>query len=375
MRRAAVLGMAIALAAGGARAAPPLEVTHVQRDPVAFNPAKGQSVAIRFHLSAPATASVRIYDGRDLQIRTLGSAKPLPAGDVRLTWNGRDARGRLVPPEAYHYTVDARAADGREVEYDITDRTGGEEVMPGHVHWDPREKKIHYILPRPARVAIRVGLENGGPILGTVLDWVPRPAGKNVEAWNGRDASGVLDLSHHPNLLVGIRAFALPDNAILVLPLPRKVQLIQNLPADTPRRVRKWTPPSRLHDHAEQPITTRGDFQISLTLPPGLRKNAKGIPVVRGPVPLRLEVAPSERKRAWNRRFEATFFVDGTFVYEDETGFLPLTWRWDPKGANPGEHYVTANVRGYEGNFGAATVRLWVAGAPRSAATEGETAQ
>lgn len=37
-----------------------------------------------------------------------------------------------------------------------------------------------------------------------------------------------------------------------------------------------------------------------------------------------------------------------------------MTWKWDSSKFNPGEHFVTLNIRGYEGNFGAATVKVLV---------------
>lgn len=371
MMRGLLLGLVVLLGALATQAAPPLEVMHVQHDPAAFDPTEGETVGIRFHLSRPAVATVHVYDGRDLEIRSLGSPEPLPVGDASILWDGRDSQGRLVPPEAYHYTVTARAADGGAVEYDVTDRTRDEEVTVEQARWDPETKRIRYVLPKPARVAVRVGLERGGPLLGTVLDWVPRLAGAHEEPWDGRDASGVLDLTHHPHLAVGVHAFALPANAILVGPPPREVRLVRDLPAETPRRVTKRTPPNRVQVPAQQPIETRGDVSLALAVASEFPKNDDGLPVVSGPVPLRLEVATSERGKMWDRRFEAVFYVDGTFVYEVESGFLPLTWRWDPTGMNAGEHYVTVNLRGYEGNFGAATLRVWVAGPPEAPPTAG----
>ena len=54
------------------------------------------------------------------------------------------------------------------------------------------------------------------------------------------------------------------------------------------------------------------------------------------------------------------FYVDGVFAHENELGYLPLTWTWDTAQFNPGEHFVTLNIRGYEGNFGTATIKVVV---------------
>lgn len=60
------------------------------------------------------------------------------------------------------------------------------------------------------------------------------------------------------------------------------------------------------------------------------------------------------------RRFEPVFFVDGQFAFENEVGFVPMTWNFDPRSLNEGEHYLTVNLRGYEGNFGIATLKVLV---------------
>jgi hypothetical protein len=37
-----------------------------------------------------------------------------------------------------------------------------------------------------------------------------------------------------------------------------------------------------------------------------------------------------------------------------------MTWNFDPAALNEGEHFLTVNLRGYEGNFGMATVKVWI---------------
>jgi hypothetical protein len=115
-----------------------------------------------------------------------------------------------------------------------------------------------------------------------------------------------------------------------------------------------------MYAHAQQPLEARGDFGVQLVLPGDLQKTAEGIPIVTRPVPVRLEIPDTDRARALARRFEPVFFLDGQFVFENEVGFVPMTWNWDPKAVNPGEHYLTVNLRGYEGNFGMATIKVAV---------------
>ena len=47
-------------------------------------------------------------------------------------------------------------------------------------------------------------------------------------------------------------------------------------------------------------------------------------------------------------------FIDNEFVAEEEQGFVPFVWRWSPGryGIEPGEHVLTVNVSGYNGQVG-----------------------
>ena len=108
-------------------------------------------------------------------------------------------------------------------------------------------------------------------------------------------------------------------------------------------------------------MDTRGDITASLTLTGDYRKDAQGRWIVSGQVPLVVNVSDAERQRVLERRFESVFYIDGTYAHENELGYLPLTWVWDTTRINPGEHFITLNVRGYEGNFGAATLKVIVA--------------
>jgi hypothetical protein len=219
---------------------------------------------------------------------------------------------------------------------------------------------LSYVLDRPARVSVRVGLNDGGPLLRTLLDWVVRPAGLQQESWDGKDTSNVLDLAKHPRLSVSVQAFALPDNSILVGAAPGKVTLISDLDANAPRREKTSNALKRMYAHGQQPLDERGDFKVHLTMPNNLPRTPAGLPIVSATVPVRLEVAAHDRERALSRRFEPVFFVDGQFAFENEVGFVPMTWNFDPSALNAGEHFLTVNLRGYEGNFGMATVKVLV---------------
>lgn len=337
-----------------------LEITQVQLDNNYIEPKQGDSATVSFTLSEPAVVSLKLYDGRDLLIRDISSTGLLAAGTHEFTWDGSDQTGELVPPEAYRYLLLAEPEKGEPVIFDLTAETAGQDVVADEILWQPETRSIRYRLSEPARVNIRTGLKNFGPLLDTVIDWVPRTGGFHEESWQGRDASGVLDLSHHPMLDIAVDAFALGRNTIIVGPASDRITLIEDMDWAVEQRPLQIEQIKRMHMHSQQPITTRGDVTIHLVLPDDLPVTEEGVPILRGQIPVRMEVSDADRQRIIERRFEPVFFVDGTFTFENEVGFLPFTWIWDTTKANDGEHFITGNLRGYEGNFGMATVKVIV---------------
>jgi hypothetical protein len=136
---------------------------------------------------------------------------------------------------------------------------------------------------------------------------------------------------------------------------PTEYVAIQNPEARAP----KGSAPVKRRTFAAQPIEQMRDVVISLALPKGLPRDKQGLPIVAGPVPIEMDVPDrTERARLLAERVETAFFVDGAYRFENEAGSLPATWTFDPAGMNPGEHYITGNLLGYEGHFGTATLRI-----------------
>lgn len=352
------LALATLFALPGTILADELTISNVRPNSVRLDPAKGETLQLSFQLSTPAQVKLQVYDGRELLVREIQEPGPAKAGERALSWDLRDRDGKVVPPEAYTYVLEAQSKDGKVVRYDLADATGGQTVAARDVHVDKTSGEISYVLDRPARVNIRVGLNNAGPLLRTLIDWVVRPAGQQTERWNGKDASEVLDLAAHPRLHVSVQAFSLPENSILVGEPGPQVQLIPGLSARA-QRPKSGTQAKRMYSHAQQPLESRGDFKVLWTLP-SLPRSATGLPIVTGMTPVRLDVHQADRERALSRRFEPVFFIDGQFAFENEVGFVPMTWNFDPSALNEGEHFLTVNLRGYEGNFGMATLKVLV---------------
>lgn len=337
-----------------------ITISNVSHAPISIDTKESVPVTIRFQLSATASIKLTVYDGRDNAIYWQTSDTELNAGEHTLLWTGQDQAGRPVPPEAYRYTLQAQNDEGETAEYDVSDITGGERILANYVKWDSKKKQISYLLPKHARVAIRIGLKNRGPMLHTLLNWVPRQSGQQVEHWSGNDNSGLLDISKHKHKDISVLAYSLSQNTIFVTPASNKINFINDMSWTSAKRTIKQRPKKRMHAYRQQPLVTIGDFPIYLTLPETLEKTNDGTPIITETTSIRLSINQADRSRVQNQRLEPVFYVDGQYIFETEVGYLPVTWQWDPAGTNEGIHYITANIRGYEGNFGTVTIKVFV---------------
>ncbi len=337
-----------------------LSLSHVSLSNNEFNPHQGDSVDLLFHLDEAAEVEVRWFDGRDLLIRkqVLGRLKK---GDHRIAWDGKDNAGKLVPAEAYHYTIIAHIPKtGETVEYDLTDLTGGDDFHITNVEYNPKTQQLKYYLNKPSRVNIRVGFKDGGPLIRTLLDWVPRDAGTHEEPWDGFDENKMMNLGEHAGRMFNTRGYTLPDNTVLVLPYSGKTTVIDELPWGKTQRVVKKQFKKRMYAHVQQSMETRGDYQTTLAVVGDTQTRKDGAPIVSGNVSLELDVPEHMRELVLSRRFEQVIYVDGIYTFENEVGYVPLTFQWDTKDLNEGYHFVTVNVLGYEGNIGMATLKVFV---------------
>jgi FlgD Ig-like domain len=354
-----------AASTSGAKSAPvtkalaiaaPFHLTQVNHDRIRFDPKKNQRVRIGYSIDDAAEVALHIYDGRN-QLIYRSDVQAVTAGDHAHTWDGNDSAGNPVPPEAYHYVLVATNQKG-SVTHDLTDITGNEALVVANPVWDAKAGLLRYRLDKAARVNIRLGLADG-PFLRTVVDWVPREAGDQTQAWDGWDASKVLNVSAHPLLSPSVRAYTLPDNTVFVGADVDAIEFVSSASLGV-RAQQLKTDKKRMYFHADQPLETRGDIPLALTIMGNGERDSDGRWVVSGQVPIRLDVPPELRARVLQRRFEPAFFTDGIFAFETEMGALPITWQWDSTVVNPGEHYITTNIRGYEGNYGTATLKVWV---------------
>jgi hypothetical protein len=337
-----------------------LKISNVTTDRQIFRPDRGDSVAIVYNLSMPAAVDVNIYDSRDILIRRVVAAAKRNAGDHREIWDGKDDAGKLVPPEAYVYTIRARNDRGDSVIYDVTDKTGGEQQWALDLKYDAKARAITYVLPKPGRITIRLGLKVG-PLLRTLVDWSVRDAGLHREPWDGFDNSGVLQFNKHPGLEISFWGYVLNQNSIIVAgdAWGARPEFVRDIKWGTEKRESTRPKVPKLFDFWNYPRESCRDPKIYLK-PLAVEAFKDNVPVISGDTYFQMSIDPGDQKLITDQKFEVVFYVDGVFIYEEEVGYAPFAWRWRPVGVNTGEHFITAMLRGYKGNFGSATTKVWV---------------
>jgi hypothetical protein len=307
--------------------------------------------------------NVPVYNSLNQQVALLCSARKMAAGDHQLPWPTRDSQGNLLPPNFYLFTIEALTADGRRVVYDPSDVTGGSKTTVDPIDYSREQNRVHFFVKEPAIVNIRVGMKDGGPLMNTLLDWLPLPAGRHAIAWNGYDHSGVVDLSRMQGIEIGGTAYSLPINAVIITgDSPQKrPQFLAQWRDVLPIRpqfqpVRKRT----MYNHWQHERNQCYDPELHIHLPADLARTDEGLPVITGQTGIGIDVAEQDSRYLYDQRFEVVLYIDFLFLQEEEMGYLPYFWQFDPQGMSASVHYLTVMLRGYEGHFGTATQKIFI---------------
>ena len=327
-----------------------LALSWVSTDQASFWPEKGESVELRYQVSQPSVVTVRFLDPGDRVVRTLRQEVAAP-GAQKVAWDGRDDGGQLVPPEAYVYVITARGSSGGEVTYDLRGRTGGETVWPLETALDAPSLATRYTLPQASRVRLIMSRQDTTWPIRNLLDWAPREAGRQEEAWDGWDAGRVLDARKTPQIVPILYAFSLAKNVVIV----RGAGSDRSLRTGEAVTAPPWPTDRKPHLHALHPRGRCYDPKISLTLPEA------GAPISK-PTPLRLGVE-DEQVGGHDRpipRVSVFIYVDGVLMERYLVGYSPFQWQLDPKRLGPGDHVVTGLMAWRDDHFGIAHVKVRV---------------
>ena len=324
----------------------PLTINKVAVKPAAFNPKKGEKVKISYFLSKKAYVTIKVFDPDCGLINTIVDNKLENKGINKHYWDGKDMDGNVVPNQAYFFTIEAKDKAGNIVVYDPTIFSGGDEEDIVDINIDEEAGTVSFRLPKPAWVLGRVGIK-GGPLLKTLIDWEPRPAGENIIFWDGYDESKVVKVTDLPGYSMMITTMAFSENSVIIFGnkdidyLTYKTQIAKGREKKEKRlrkiqentSISKHYKLSRVFDHAPK-------FSVSILGEEGRKNN---IPIIGDQCLVRVELLKN-KEFITGQRFEIAFYLDYQLYAEEEEGYTPYNWRWDTSGIPSGRHVLTVNV-------------------------------
>lgn len=325
-----------------------------------FNPASGQVFEVPIKILEPGKINVAIYTSDGDLVRTLSGGQRDKSGIYRIAWDGKDQNNIVVPDEAYIPVVTLTTKNAI-YEMDSREMSGGEEIsIKSEVGSGGR---IIFQLEKAARVLVRAGIKSG-PLMKSILHWQVRGKGRNVVFWDGYDNDRFLRLIGTDQLALLATGFELPSHAILTIGN-------QNTEYNDWRKSNQWSLSMpdlsqakferngrRISRHYYLPRSIDVDPGITLEIIEKLPKNKEDISVVSGPISLRVGMYEEDRWAMQQSLYEVAFFVNGQFLSEEEQGYVPLTWKWNPVGLAPGVHLVTVNVSGFNGQVGVKSLQI-----------------
>ena len=93
-----------------------------------------------------------------------------------------------------------------------------------------------------------------------------------------------------------------------------------------------------------------------MEFPGSVETDAAARPILGSEQLVRVTLAPDDVAHLVNTRFEVMFFVDTTFLFEEEEGSSPFSYRLDAGKLSPGPHLLTVNVLSYDDHVGVVTL-------------------
>jgi len=341
----------------------PFEISGITVEPKMFDPSRQEAVTISFRLSRPGKASVQIFDPAMHLISEMFAEEVGGSGLHEAVWDGRDLEGRLVPDEAYLFTIEARDYQRNAAVYDPTTVSGGTHLAP-QAAFDAAHGTVSYHLDQDARVRIRAGI-SGGPLLKTIINWAPRLAGDRQEIWDGRDESGHIEVAAQNKYRLIAEAVSLPENSIFTAGNTEYCFFIyrRNIAPDRPKKK------ERPQFQDSKSVTGRRftgtipfgpEPRFFISLDECTEKTESGLPIVEGKIPVKIALDKDIKRYVTEQRYEIIYFVDFTFRTEIEEGYSPSTLLWDSTKVPNGVHILTVNVATFTGQVSSASLTVFV---------------
>lgn len=336
-RRRVVVGAVVAVGAVGALSALSNRdrdsgdrpaIGWVATDRESFSPVE-EPLVVRFRVSIPGEIALSFVDPFGHSVRTLSA--DVEAGDGRLSWDGRDDEGALVPPEAYAYTLTLTPSSGEPVVWDLRELSGGEYVEPTFSSIDTEAGVLRYGLPLNSRVHVLL-LRKSLPF-ETRVNWEPRLGGAREEVFSvDSGVDGAI-----------VQAMALSRNVVLVEGTATPGLSSEREREPVPVSLEPWSF-RPLYHHALHPRERCYDPEVTAVLLSGDDSAVSKRTAVRFDL---AEELPPGRVR-FERRASLHLYVDGKLRVREPWAFLPYQWVVEPEELGPGTHELTAvwNFRG-----------------------------
>lgn len=209
--------------------------------------------------------AVTIVDRDGYAVRQLPQRQVVSPGPVSVEWDGRDDQHVIVADEAFSPRVVLRTDSGEYVHFSAAEEV--EMISQTPQSYDRRNGVLRYTLQSPARVHVQAGASEvsaatgatDGPVLKTVVNRSPRPAGSIIETWNGYDESGTIYVPELRNFVIAIAATPLPAGSVITTGNRTETFL-----ATVPRRRGESLLPRRHVSHHHAGLTAMEDVAPAL---------------------------------------------------------------------------------------------------------------
>lgn len=330
-----------------------------------FDPLLHQTVAVEMQLGSSGNLKIDVLDRDGFVVRHLVSDKAVQAGAHSEMWDGRDDDGVGLPTEAFRFRVQLDGPSGLAV-YDPQAPSMTTYERDIAARYSRANGTITYVLSQASAVHLQVGLARRdpktgdfhGPVMATIVDHLPRPAGSIVEPWNGYVGETEFFLPDKPDFVISLMASPLPENTVMVSADGREKY------SDYAKRHRpkdQIQPRSMVggsHQNHEG-LNVFEDHSPSFKVIPVKGKwvsNAKSWSVTK---PLKIRIEKSEPMEYFlSLHPELQLFVDKELVARSYDNSLPHEISVDSTKLTPGEHLLTVNFVSQFGPVGVASIKV-----------------
>jgi hypothetical protein len=326
----------------------------VQVQPSIVDYTEPEEIQISFQLSVAGKVQVLICDLDGNIVRPLVDGKDWQAGTHTVGWDGKDLNGEHCPVGAYLPIIKIRSERGRVNVHNPTSTDWGEEMLLNPPIYDDDNDTVRFSLPKSALCLLRIGKVKSA-CYGTLLNWVPRPAGDVEVPWNGKDAQNTINLGERENLAFRLITIALPETSILVLSSPQKPY-----PKDTQFKRFPLHPAhgKNVFIHAHHRRWICKDYTINARIENADRK-WWGQRVARGEAIIRVDLDSRDNYKFLEREhFEIYLYVDDQFLGEEKKESVPATIKLDTTQLTNGIHIINVGLRTLEDHMGTYTMKI-----------------